>query len=151
MANSWAAHLDINGTLGRRLPTVTDPGTLGCDLAYLGTDCGYNVDTAIREMTQMLSITMGNKSYCATSANCPQLADGLSNTGSFNNLHDGGYCSSPESLVTPSKAWGDSFNDGKQDVGNKTILGYSWAVHYPKNDASTGPFSYALHFRFCGI
>lgn len=59
-ANAWAAGLNFNGLTGWRLPTVTDTGTPGCNFAYSGTDCGYNVDTATGEMASMFYDTLGN-------------------------------------------------------------------------------------------
>ncbi|MGC2049525.1 MAG: DUF1566 domain-containing protein, partial [Gallionella sp.] len=52
-AQSWITSLNTANYLGFndwRLPTVTDTGTPGCNFAYSGTDCGYNVDTATGEM-----------------------------------------------------------------------------------------------------
>jgi hypothetical protein len=82
--NSWAAGL--YGNTGWRLPTLTDTGTSGCDFAYTGTDCGYNVDTANSEMAHMFYITLGNKALYDASGVSPQNGSGLTNTGPFSNL-----------------------------------------------------------------
>ncbi|MDP2325623.1 MAG: hypothetical protein Q8N51_16575 [Gammaproteobacteria bacterium] len=37
-----------------------DTGTPGCDFAYTGTDCGYNVDLVAGEMARMFYSTLGN-------------------------------------------------------------------------------------------
>ncbi|MEO8225598.1 MAG: hypothetical protein ABI661_12410, partial [Gammaproteobacteria bacterium] len=54
-AQGWVASLNAGpGYLGAtdwRLPTVTDTAAPGCDYAYTGTDCGYNVDVATGEMS----------------------------------------------------------------------------------------------------
>jgi hypothetical protein len=73
-ANSWAAGLNPygSGITGWRLPTVTDTGTPGCDFAYTGTDCGYNVDTATGEMAHMFYTTLGDKAYYDTSGVGPK-------------------------------------------------------------------------------
>ena len=55
-ANAWAARLDLYGPSGPdgwRLPTVTDAGSPGCNVAYGGTDCGFNVVTSTGEMAHM--------------------------------------------------------------------------------------------------
>jgi hypothetical protein len=33
--------------------SITDTGTPGCDAAFVGTDCGYNVDTATGELAHL--------------------------------------------------------------------------------------------------
>ena len=54
-ATTWAANLNFYNPLANqtyadwRLSTTTDMGTSGCDFAYSGTDCGYNVDPASSE------------------------------------------------------------------------------------------------------
>jgi hypothetical protein len=49
-ANTWADSLNSSptggGFTGWRLPTMVDTGNPGCDYAYGGTDCGFNVQTA---------------------------------------------------------------------------------------------------------
>jgi hypothetical protein len=142
-ANSWAAALNIDGTTGWRLPAVTDTGTPGCNFANTGTDCGYNVDTATGEMAHMFYVTLGNKAAFDTLGN-PQSGSGLSNTGPFSNAQNGGYWSATELATDTSKAWGDSFNDGKQDVGSKTYLGYAWAVHSGDVGTATVPLPAAV-------
>ena len=55
-AQSWIGAMNTANYLGTktwRLPTVTDTGTSGCNLAYSGTDCGYNVDLSTGEMAHM--------------------------------------------------------------------------------------------------
>ncbi len=41
----WADWLYYGGYTDWRLTTITDLGDDGCNFAYTGTDCGYNVDT----------------------------------------------------------------------------------------------------------
>ncbi len=62
---AWAAGYSqthtVYGTFDDwRLPTVTDTGTPGCNFAYTGTDCGYNVDTSTGEMASLFYDTLGN-------------------------------------------------------------------------------------------
>ncbi len=69
-AQAWIGTLNTASYLGTndwRLPTVTDTGTPGCNFAYTGTDCGYNVDLSTGEMAHMFYSTLGNTSHYNTS------------------------------------------------------------------------------------
>jgi hypothetical protein len=64
-ANTWATTTSFFGLSGWRLPTVNDTGTPGCDFAYSGTDCGWNVQTSAgntvnSEMAHLYYVTLGN-------------------------------------------------------------------------------------------
>jgi hypothetical protein len=130
-ANSWAAGLNPygSGITGWRLPTVTDTGTPGCDFAYTGTDCGYNVDTATGEMAHMFYTTLGDKAYYDTSGVGPQAGWGLTNTGPFSNVQADGYWSATEYAPATVHAWRFDFGYGSQGNGNKPVGHYAWAVH----------------------
>jgi hypothetical protein len=126
-ANSWAASLNFNGITGWRLPTVADAYTQGCNFAYSGTNCGYNVDTTTSEMSHMFYATLGNKAFFDTSGVGPQAGSGLTNTGSFYNLQSYTYWSASTWVI--GDAWIFGFNDGSQIndyAGNEY---YAWAVH----------------------
>lgn len=140
-ANTWAANLNPygSGITGWRLPTIMDTGTSGCNFAYSGTDCGYNVDTATSEMAHMFYNTLGNLSYYDTSGSGPQAGWGLTNTGPFANVQSGGYWSATEYAPATSGAWLFGFNDGGQGSGIKTGNGYAWAVHAGDVGASAVP------------
>jgi hypothetical protein len=128
-ANTWAAGLNINGYTGWRLPTVTDTGVSGCDLANSGTDCGYNVNTASGEMAHMFYTTLGNLAYNDTSGNGPQAGWGLTNTGPFSNVQSDFYWSATEYALDTNRAWVFHFGGGLQDISRKTDSFYVWAVH----------------------
>ncbi len=71
---AWAAGYSqthtVYGTFDDwRLPTVTDTGTPGCNFAYTGTDCGYNVDTSTGEMASLFYDTLGGLASYDTSGN----------------------------------------------------------------------------------
>ena len=88
---AWAAGYSqthtVYGTFDDwRLPTVTDTGASGCDYAYTGTDCGYNVDTSTGEMASLFYDSLGNLAFYDTSGNSPQSGWGLTHTGPFTNL-----------------------------------------------------------------
>lgn len=55
-----------------RLPSIIDTGTSGCNSAYSGTDCGWNVQTysagtTYSEMAYMYYVNLGNKGYYSAS------------------------------------------------------------------------------------
>ena len=82
---AWAAGYSqthtVYGTFDDwRLPTVTDTGTPGCNFAYTGTDCGYNVDTSTGEMASLFFDTLGNLAFYDTSGNSPQSGWGQDNS-----------------------------------------------------------------------
>lgn len=107
-----------------RLPTVTDTGTWGCNYAYTGTDCGYNVDTSTGEMASLFYDTLGNLAYYDTSGSGPQSGWGLTNTGPFTNLQSFYYWSGTEYVF--SGAWLFSFGGGDQGGGSGST--YALAV-----------------------
>ena len=64
-ARAWAGNLAVGGVTGWRLPTMIDTGLPGCDYAYVGTDCGYNVQTregstVYSELAHQWYVTLGN-------------------------------------------------------------------------------------------
>lgn len=135
-ANAWAAGLDVFGVTGWRLPTVFDTDNAGCDFAYNGTDCGYNVQTGsaattvYSEMASMFYDTLGNKARFDTSG-ILQTGSGLSNTGPFANLQSTGYWSRTEYLPnTSSYAWLFRASNGIQHDTFKGGHLYAWAVRY---------------------
>jgi hypothetical protein len=100
-AKTWASNLVVGGNSGWRLPTLVDTGLPGCNFAYTGTDCGYNVQTksgstVYSEMAHLYYTTLGNKAYCTPGDPACSVAQpgwGLSNTGNFQNLLSSGYVS----------------------------------------------------------
>ena len=115
---------------------MIDNGNDGCNFAYTGTDCGYNVqsgsssNSVYSEMASMFYETLGNKAWADTSGNGPQGAWGLTNTGPFDNVQPDYYWSSTEYAPDTSGAWGFTFYDGNQDYASKDYnFHYAWAVH----------------------
>ena len=80
----WADELSyydsVRGTTHTdwRLPTIIDTGAVGCDFAYTGTDCGYNVDASTSEMASLFYDTLGNLGWYNTSG---EVETGWSGTG----------------------------------------------------------------------
>jgi hypothetical protein len=89
-AQTWASSLSFLGHTGWRLPQVVDTGSFGCDFAYSGTDCGYNVQTrsgttVYSEMATLWYEELGNKAVRDTAGNV-QSGWGLRNSGPFLNM-----------------------------------------------------------------
>ncbi len=120
-ANSWANTLVVGGFGGWRLPTMIDTGSPGCNFAYAGTDCGYNMQTrsggtTYSEMAHLWYVALGNKAFCDTAGSCPQPGLGLTNTGNFQNLLTNGYWSGLEYQLGVL-AWSFGTNSGNQTNG----------------------------------
>ncbi|MGY6275222.1 hypothetical protein [Methylomonas sp. MgM2] len=81
-ANVWVAGLEYHDTVRNvtysdwRMPTMVDLGAQGCNYAYSGTDCGYNVDTASSELASLFYGALGNKALVNASGQ-QQLEYGL--------------------------------------------------------------------------
>lgn len=152
-ANAWAAALNPygSGITGWRLPTVTDIGTSGCNFAYSGTDCGYNVDTSTGEMASMFYDTLGNLALYNTSGSGPQAGWGLTNTGPFSNVLPSFYWSATEYAPSISVAWLFGFGNGGQYGGVKSFNGYAWAVHAGDVGASAVPVPAAAWLFGSGV
>ena len=130
-AGLWITAMNTANYLGYndwRLPTVTDTGTPGCNGAFSGTDCGYNLNTATGEMAHLFFDELGNKSYYDTSGIGPQPGFGLTNTGSFSNLQSSFYWSGTEYATNTNFAWNFVTDDGSQNANGKEWNFYVLAV-----------------------
>jgi|CXWL01.1.fsa_nt_gi hypothetical protein len=134
-AQTWVGTLNTASYLGVtnwRLPTVTDTGTSGCNVAFTGTDCGWNVNLATGEMARMYYSTLGNTGYYNTSGvptGCSIVSPYcLTNDGPFSNLQPNNYWSGAEYAPATSLAWLFSFFYGSQDYSFKSVAMYAWAV-----------------------
>jgi len=154
-ANTWANNLDVNGVTGWRLPTMVDTGAPGCDFAYTGTDCGYNVQTGsaattvYSEMASLFYDTLGNLAYYDTSGTGPQSGWGLTNTGPFSNLQSNDYWSGLEYAPGTGSAWFFSFGGGPQSSGFKADSRYAVAVR--PGDVSAVPVPAAVWLFGSGL
>lgn len=145
-ATTWAANLsyydivrDVTHT-GWRLPTTTDIGATGCNWAYSGTDCGYNVDPASSEMAHLFMTELGNKSVIDT-AGVPvnyENYNQLFNRGPFSNLQSDFYWSGTEDASYPNQAW--VFHTSHNYQG---IAGYN-----PWYDPSCGFFGMCVTYYY---
>jgi hypothetical protein len=111
---TWANTLTIGSFSGWRLPTMVDTGTEGCNDAYSGTDCGYNVQTkdgstVYSEMAHLFHITLGNLSAYDTAGNIRGGSSGtnwgLTNTALFQNMQSGNHWSGLEFALNQNTAW----------------------------------------------
>ncbi|HQS98787.1 MAG: hypothetical protein B7Y26_01600 [Hydrogenophilales bacterium 16-64-46] len=135
-AVSWANNLEYWGYNDWRLPTTTDSGEIGCDFAYGGTDCGYNVDPASSELAHLYHQTLGNLSFFTnTGADSGAFEGGsdpdstLDNVGPFINFQPGGYWSGTEFMAEPEFfAWGFGTFAGFQNGIGKSDVMYALAV-----------------------
>jgi hypothetical protein len=150
-AQGWIASLNTVGYLGVsdwRLPTVTDTGTSGCNFAFSGTDCGYNMDLATGEMAHLFYSTLGNSaSYNTSGAQQLCLFAGpnycLTNTGPFSNLQPGPYWPGAEYEPLTGYAWVFHFEAGFQGGREKSDASSAWAVS-PGDTLSAVPIPPAI-------
>ncbi len=134
-AQAWIAAMNTANYLGVnnwRLPAVTDTGAPGCDFAFAGTDCGWNVDLATGEIARMFYSTLGNAAGYNTSAviqpcytSGPQYC--LTNAGPVSNLQLY-YWYGTEYVLDTSLAWGFFIATGNQYVPGKDNQSHAWAV-----------------------
>jgi hypothetical protein len=155
-ANTWAAQLDINGYADWRLPTTTD--TAGCNFAFSGTDCGYNVDPTSSEMAHLYFTELGNQSFFTTTGAVSGAYTGganpnstLDNVGPFINFQSGDYWSGTEYAPNPSSAWHFSTDIGNQVVNDKAIILYALAVSPGDVAAVPEAETYALMLAGLGL
>jgi Dockerin type I domain/Thrombospondin type 3 repeat len=143
-AQAWIAAMNAANHLGFsnwRQPTVTDTGPPGCDFAFDGTDCGWNMDLTTGEITHLFYSTLGNDGGydtggilqpCYTSP--PQYC--LSNPGPFSNVALYYFYGTPYVLNT-LLVWGFSLATGSQYVPAKDNHYSVWAVHPGDIDSDT--------------
>lgn len=155
-ANTWATNLNITDTINNitydnwRLPTVIDTGTPGCNYAYMGTDCGYNVNTTTGEMAHLYYEELHNLALF-NSAGGWGAAGGLANTGPFINLQGEKYWSGTEYLPGASEAGYFNFYSGGQLTGDKGYGMYALAVSPGDIAAVPEPETYAMMLAGLGL
>ena len=163
-ATTWAADLTYHDSIRNvtyddwRLPTTTDTGTSGCNFAYSGTDCGYNVDPASSEMAHLYFFELGNLSYYTTTgANSGAYEGGtnpnstLDNVGPFINFQSSIYWSGTEYAPNTSDAWLFYTFDGYQYYTSKPNSYYALAVRPGDVAAVPEAQTYALMLAGLGL
>jgi hypothetical protein len=128
-----------------RLPTMVDTGSPGCNFAYSGTDCGYNVQTVsgstvYSELAHMYYNNLGFKGYFSPTGTYQSdfgifgngiyggERDGLGPNGAIVNLQSYVYWSGTEYAPNSGGAWYFYTNYGYQDAFYKNVDYYAWAV-----------------------
>jgi hypothetical protein len=130
-AGLWIAAMNTANYLGYndwRLPTVTDTGTSGCNLAFSGTDCGYNVDTSTGELAHLFYDELGNKGYYNALGIGPQSGWGLTNTGPFSNFQSNTYWLDTVYAPNTDYAWYFYMDLGYQGAGSQGLDLFTLAV-----------------------
>jgi hypothetical protein len=156
-ATTWAANLSYYDSVRDvtytdwRLPFVVDTdgpdadalGNDGCNFAFSGTDCGYNVQTktgatVYSELAYMYYVNLGLDGYYDTSGTYQPTfgifgngtgGPGLENdVGLIQNLQAFVYWSGTEYAPSTSRAWFFYSYFGSQNGGGKGIDFYAWAV-----------------------
>ena len=161
---AWAAGYSqthtVYGTFDDwRLPIWTDTGLPGCDYAYTGTDCGYNMDTSTSEMAHLFYDSLGNLAFYDTSGNSSQSGWGLTHTGPFTNLQS--YYYWHDFTFAPNKdlsgiSWVSIIGMGMGTIAsigtgdNNTNL-YALAVHDGDIAASVVPIPAAVWLFGSGL
>ncbi len=146
-SQAWIAAMNAAGYLGVRdwrQSTVVDtdgpdPDSLGgdgCNLAYAGTDCGWNVDPATGEIAHLYYVTLGNvggydpdgvhQDWCDTGMPAPPAC--LTNLGPFTNFFPNHYWTRTEFAPDTTKVWEFNARIGSQNINVKTRISYVWAV-----------------------
>lgn len=134
-AQAWIAAMNSANYLGAsnwRLPGIVDTGVPGCDWAYGGTDCGYNVDLSTGEMAHLYYAELGNLPLYGTGGSPTGCAGEpnrcLTNTGPFSNIQPSYYWSGNAYAPNSSDAWYFGFGNGHQSSYDKSYKLYAWAV-----------------------
>lgn len=159
-AKLWIAAMNTANYLGYndwRLPTVSDIGTSGCNYAYSGTDCGFNVNTATGEMAHLFYDELGNKGFYNTAGVAQSgygLFDDLANPNDeslFTNLQSNGYWSGTEYAPSTGFAWVFDTGDGRQYAGDKDPNLYALAVRPGQVAAVPEPSTYTMLLAGLGL
>ena len=128
-----------------RLPTMVDTGSPGCNFAYSGTDCGYNVQTVsgstvYSELAHMYYNNLGFKGYVSPTGTYQSdfgifgngttggERDGLGPNGAIVNLQSHVYWSGTEYAPISDVAWHFYPSYGGQGANGEDSDYYAWAV-----------------------
>lgn len=128
-AQSWITAMNNATYLGFndwRLPTMTDIGGAGCQWAFSGTDCGYNVNTATGEIAHLWYDELGNTGYLDTAGHS-QSGWNLQSIGSFTNFQSYYWYGTGYAPPTGS-AWGFATYHGYQFADDKNGNMNVWSV-----------------------
>lgn len=121
-----------------RLPETFDLGVAGCDYAYSGTDCGYNLSVASSELAHLYYVDFGNRAF-VDSRGLQQPGYGLvddalnpADESLFRNIQSFSYWSGTSYQgsggAPETHAWHFSTSVGSQNYISKGTQYYVWAV-----------------------
>ena len=137
-AQNWIAAMNAANYLGFndwRLPSTTDTGTPGCNFAYSGTDCGYNMNPGTSELAHLFFVELGNQSWVksdgsSNAGNCSNYSSPfcLVNAGLFTNVQLGNYWSGTDYTPNTGDAWFFDTALGNQGSCPKGCEFLAWAV-----------------------
>lgn len=128
-AKAWAAHLDINGVTGWRLPNSAQPDP-ACSMQIAGLSRGYGCTGS--EMGNLFYNVLGNpnlSNLCGKSGDCARVATTLKNRGPFSNIQSNYYWTATEDPTDSDSVLYFDFRYGDQREVNKVFGMYAWAVH----------------------
>lgn len=132
-ATFWVDTLAVGGTAGWRLPGMTDLATPGCNFAFAGSDCGYNVDTASSELAWMFYAGLGNLgAYTAGGAARAGVSGtdfGRVHTGPFERLANDAYWIGEPYAPLSTQNWAFYTYLGRQGPISDRAELLAWAVH----------------------
>ena len=128
--------VSYGGSSQWQLPTVTDTGTPGCDIAFSGTDCAWNVDTSTSALAQLYfgelsKITAYNASGTSQSGygifgDNNETSSG--SVGPFSNVQSNSYWSGTEYAPISKSAWHFGTWVGYQLPEQKDLHMFVWAI-----------------------
>jgi len=153
-AMTWADNLSYYDSVRNvtwddwRLPSVVDTGTAGCNIAYSGTDCGWNVQTktgstVYSELAYMYYVNLGlladhdisGNSQAnfgifgnGTSNGTDSISIGQNDVGLIHHLQAFVYWSGTEYAPNTDFAWFFNFRVGNQGASTKDDGVFAWAV-----------------------
>lgn len=128
-AKAWAAHLDINGVTGWRLPVSAQPDP-ACSRQIAGISRGFGCTGS--ELGNLFYKVLGNPSLpeaCGASGDCSKIASTLKNTGPFSKIQSNYYWTATEDPTDSNSVLYFDFRYGDQREVNKIFGMYGWAVH----------------------
>ena len=142
----WAANLSYFDSVRNvtytdwRLPFVVDTGTVGCNFAYTGTDCGYNVQTktgatVYSELAYLYYDNLGLLGFFDT-AGAAQANWGIFGNGTFNGTDNTSFGQNDVGLIDNLQAY--VYWSGTEYApftwGFDTVVGYQGGAYDEIND-----------------
>jgi hypothetical protein len=128
---------NYGGTNQWRLPGITDTGAAGCDFAFAGTDCGYNVAPGSGELARLYYSELGRTAAFDTTGS-PTTGFGIfandgaqtpaGAVGPFTNVRSDVYWAGLDYGPAPQAGWVFATFDGVQGFEGKEEKRYAWAV-----------------------